>query len=61
VFLEVRVIAGLGGWDRNPAAIETIVWMCLPFSILLADIVLQIQEFRRNRPIVAKAHAVAAG
>jgi uncharacterized membrane protein len=61
VFLEVRVIAGLGGWDRNPAAIETIVWMCLPFSILLADIVLQIQELRRNRPIVAKAHAVAAG
>src|ERR1700745_415970 len=33
VFLEVRVIGGLTGLDNNPAAIETIVWTCLAFSV----------------------------
>jgi uncharacterized membrane protein len=60
VFLEVRVIAGVTGLEnRGPAAIETIVWVCLVFSILLADLALQIQEFRRARPIAAKAQAAA--
>ena len=41
VFLEVRVIGGVTGWDAlGPHAIETIVWCCLAFSILAADIVL---------------------
>jgi uncharacterized membrane protein len=50
VFLEVRVISGLGGWDASPTATETIVWMCVAFSIPAADIALQVQEWWRSRP-----------
>jgi hypothetical protein len=50
VFVEVRVIGGLTGWDHNPAIVETIVWSCLAFALLSADIVLQIQELLRSRP-----------
>jgi hypothetical protein len=50
VFLEVRVIGGLGGWDNLDAqANETIVWACLAFSILSADLVLQWQKLARSR------------
>jgi len=49
VFLEVRVITGLAGWE-NPVAIETTVWMCLAFSLLVGDIALQLQEYLRLRP-----------
>jgi len=45
VFLEVRVIGGLGGWENlDVHANETIVWACLAFSILSADLVLQWQK-----------------
>ena len=45
VFLEVRVIGGVGGFENLDAhANETIVWVCLAFSILSADLVLQWQE-----------------
>jgi len=57
VFLEVRVVGGVTGWERIPGAIETIVWSCLAFSLLSADIVLQIQELRRSRPAVARVAA----
>lgn len=50
VFVEVRVIGGLTGLDNNPAAIETIVWTCLAFSVLAGDIALQVQESLRSRP-----------
>jgi uncharacterized membrane protein len=50
IFLEVRVILGITGWERlGPAAIETVVWVCNVLAILLADLVLQWQEFRRLR------------
>jgi len=49
VFLEVRMIGGLGGWDNLDArANETILWACLACSILSADVVLQWQELRRS-------------
>jgi len=52
VFLEVRVIGGLGGWDNLDAhANETIVWACLAFSILSADLVLQWQQLASSRPV----------
>ena len=52
VFLEVRVIGGLGGRDNLDAhANETIVWVCLGCSILSADLVLQWQELRRSQCI----------
>lgn len=57
VFLEVRVVGGITGWDTSPAAIETIVWSCLAFSLLSADIVLQVQELRRSRPLAARVAA----
>jgi uncharacterized membrane protein YozB (DUF420 family) len=56
VFLEVRVVAGLTGWEnRGPGAVEAIVWGCLAFSILSADIVLQAQELLKKRPAAARA------
>jgi uncharacterized membrane protein len=57
VFLEVRVVGGITGWDTNPAIIETIVWSCLAFSLLSADIVLQVQDLRRSRPLAARVAA----
>lgn len=55
VFLEVRLVGGITGWDSNPVIVETIVWSCLAFSLLSADLVLQIQELRRSRPAAARA------
>jgi uncharacterized membrane protein len=43
VFFEVRLISGLMGLDDSIAANETIVWICVAFSIPLADLVLQLQ------------------
>lgn len=58
VFLEVRVILGVTGWEKlRPPVDETVVWMCLVFSILLADLALQLQELRRTRPVGVKAQA----
>lgn len=52
VFLEVRVIGGVGGWETlDDRANETIVWVCLAFSILSADLVLQWQKLGRSRPV----------
>jgi len=45
VFLEARVIGGATGWENlDIHATETIVWACLAFSILSADLVLQWQQ-----------------
>jgi uncharacterized membrane protein len=58
VFLEVRVIGGVTGWDMlGPRAIETIVWVCLAFSVLSADIVLQWSDLVRGR--VAKVRSTS--
>ena len=51
IFLEARVISGLGGWESNPRAVETIVWICIAFSLLVGDIALQVQEYLRSRPV----------
>lgn len=60
VFLEVRVIAGVTGWERlGTPAIETIVWTCVAFSVLAGDIVLQVQESLRSRPVTLKAKPAA--
>jgi uncharacterized membrane protein len=58
VFLEVRVIGGVTGWDMlGPAAIETIVWVCLAFAVLSADIVLQWQDLVASRRVAARPKA----
>ena len=56
VFLEVRVVLGVTGLGKvaNGAFDETVVWACVAFSLLFADIVLQWQELRRSRPAPAK-------
>jgi len=60
VFLEVRVIGGVTGFDSlDVHANETMVWACLAFSILSADLVLQSQELRRSHPVVGR-HAPAS-
>jgi len=54
VFLEVRVVSGVTGCENlGPAATETIVWSCLAFSLLMADVVLLGQELRRSRPVAS--------
>ena len=58
VFLGARVVLGVTGLEnRGPAAIQTVVWMCLAFSIFAADLVLQWQELRSSRTLPAKARA----
>jgi len=54
VFLEVRVVGGVTAWENLSQSVnETIVWMCVAFSLLFADIVLQWQELFRPRPVAA--------
>jgi len=60
VFLEVRVIAGVTGWDMlGEAVTETIICVCLAFSLLIADAAPQWQEMRRMRPVVAKVQTAS--
>jgi uncharacterized membrane protein len=60
VFLEGRVIGGVTGWeDLGVHASETIVWACLAFSILSADLVLQWQELGRSRPVLQRHRVVS--
>ena len=55
VFLEGRVIGGLTGWeDLSIHATETIVWVCLAFSILFADLALQWQKLASSSPAVQR-------
>jgi uncharacterized membrane protein len=49
VFLEVRVIGGLTGWEDSPAADTIIVWTCIAVAYPLADLVLQIEDSLRSR------------
>jgi uncharacterized membrane protein YozB (DUF420 family) len=52
VFLEGRVIGGVTGFENlDVHANETIVWACLAFSILSADLVLAWQELGRQRSV----------
>jgi len=60
VFLEVRVISGLLGFDHNEMATEVLVWTCVIFAVPLADIVLNWGEFTRARATKMKAAARAA-
>jgi hypothetical protein len=58
-FLQVRVIGGVTGFDSlDVHANETIVWFCLTFSILFADVVLQWQHPGRSTSLVPR-HSLA--
>jgi uncharacterized membrane protein YozB (DUF420 family) len=50
VFLEVRVILGLTGWDTlGVAVVETVVWTCVAFAYPLADVLLLIEDRLQTR------------
>jgi len=60
VFLEVRVIGGVTGLENlDTHANETMVWACLAFAILSADLVLLSQELRPS-PSVVRWHSSAS-
>jgi uncharacterized membrane protein len=59
VFLEVRVVLGITGWhSATGSSDETVVWMCVAFSLLFADVVLQWQDLSAKRPIPARVQPV---
>ena len=53
IFFEARLILGVTGWDRPPnfAVIETVVWICVGFSVLIGDIANQIYELESRRRV----------
>lgn len=56
IFLEVRVIGGLTGWENLGSHVnEIIVWSCTLCSIFIADLVVQAEELYRTRALRAKA------
>ncbi len=62
VFLEVRVICGLTGWDRLPLAqsnriTEIVVWACVGMALLIGNIAVQWQELLRSRSVARVAPA----
>lgn len=57
VFLEVRFVSGILGYDESVAIGETIVWMCVAFSLLFADLVIHWQDLTRARAVPARAAA----
>jgi hypothetical protein len=61
VFLEVRVIGGVTGWETlGVAAVETIVWSCIAFAYPLADLVLLFEDRLRARSAQRDAGAARA-
>jgi uncharacterized membrane protein len=60
VFLEVRVISGLMGYDEDVRMLETIVWLCLACSLFVGDIVIQAQEYAAKRKIIKVAATASA-
>jgi len=49
VFLEIRVVGGLSGWEDTPASDTVVVWACVALAYPLADTALQIEDFLRSR------------
>jgi uncharacterized membrane protein len=61
VFLEGRMVGGVTGWENlGNHTDETIVWACLAFSILSADLVLQLQELGHRHTLYATTNSVKA-
>lgn len=54
LFLENRLIVGLGGWNQDIAAAETVTWITLSLSLLFADIAMQWRDLWPTRPLSAK-------
>jgi len=55
IFLEVRVIGGITGWENTPATDEVVVWVCVALGYPVADIALQIQALLLARDKLPKS------
>ena len=49
VFIEVRFVGGLTGWDSTPQGLEATVWGCVAMALFLAQIVIEVQKMRPAR------------
>jgi uncharacterized membrane protein len=56
-FLENRVILGLTGWENSAETGEIVVWSTLAVSVLITDIILELQTIRRTKPFAGRASA----
>ncbi len=60
IFLEVRVIGGITGWENlGYHTNEIIVWSCIASSLFFADIVLLAQDLLSRRKVSKAPQAVA--
>jgi len=60
VFLEVRFVAGITGWENlGDRVSEAIVWGCISFSLLFADIIIHWPDLTRARQVPARAPSAA--
>jgi hypothetical protein len=62
VFFEGRAILGVAGLDQpfDWAIVETVVWVCLAFAVLIGDIANQVYEIQSMRPRIVRAEAMQA-
>ena len=61
VFLEVRVLLGVTGWENlGPHVVEAAVWGCNVFALFAADVVLQWQELLRQSSVASRRSAAKA-
>ena len=59
VFVGGRVVGGVTGLENLGSHVEeTIVWACLAFCLLSADLVLQWQELRRKYTLYPATNSV---
>jgi len=59
-FLEIRVVIGLTGWDRDPAMTELVVWCFTATAVLVGDIANQLYELHAMRPRTARMPVLQA-
>jgi hypothetical protein len=62
VFFQVRFILGVSGLDQpfDWAILETVVWICLAFAVLIGDIANQVYELQPMPSPVARAQPMQA-
>jgi len=59
VFLGGRFFGGIMGQDANEPISLAIIWACLAFSLLIADVGIHLQDLMRKRPAAKSVMASA--
>src|SRR5262249_24922010 len=54
VFLEARVILGLGKWSNPAMAGEMVVWLCVAISLPLADVAIHWKDLWATRAVTVR-------